>query len=135
MISDNVQVRLVGGKIVRSQQHQHEASVTSTSSPKYDCHSYDDGDLDNDTEQKQDKILTTMSRVVRKQSSEQTMVATTEERGKLVIINMVILTILTIKLVTMLTNHDKRFVGEHGRRRRPRPPLRLAWRSGGRRTT
>ena len=72
-----------------------------------------------------------MSRVVRKQSSEQTMVATTEERGKLVIINMVI---LTIELVTVLTNHDKRFVGEHGRRRRPRPPLRLAWRSGGRRT-
>ena len=132
MISDNIQVRLVGGKIVRSQQQQHEASVTSTSSPKYDCHSCDDGDLNNDTEQKQDKIMTTMSRVVRKQSSEQTMVATTEERGKLVIINMVI---LTIELVTVLTNHDKRFVGEHGRRRRPRPPLRLAWRSGGRRTT
>ena len=134
-------MRLVGGKIVRSQQQQHEASVTSTSSPKYDYHDFppsgDDGDLDNDTEQKQDKILslTTLSRVVRKQSSEQTMVATTEERGKLVIINMVILTILTIKLVTVLTNHDKRFVGEHGRRRRPRPPLRLAWRSGGRRTT
>ena len=133
MISDNIQVRLVGGKIVRSQQQQHEASVTSTSSPKYDFPpSGDDGDLDNDTEQKQDKILTSMSRVVRKQSSEQTMVATTEERGKLVIINMVI---LTIELVTVLTNHDKRFVGEHGRRRRPKPPLRLAWRSGGRRTT
>merc|ERR1719278_694144 len=49
--SEEGQVRLVGGKIVRSQQQQHEASVTSTSSPK----------------------------VVRKQSSEQTMVATTEE--------------------------------------------------------
>ena len=40
MISDNVQVRLVGGKIVRSQQQQHEASVTSTSSPKYDYHDF-----------------------------------------------------------------------------------------------
>ena len=52
-----MQVRLVGGKIVRSQQ-QHEASVTSTSSPKYDPLSIPpNGDFDNDAEQKRDKIL------------------------------------------------------------------------------
>ena len=86
-------MRLVGGKIVRSQQQQHEASVTSTSSPKYVDHDDffpsqggNDGDFENDNNQKHDSLTDIkMSRVVRKQSSEQTMVATTEERGKLVI--------------------------------------------------
>ena len=57
-------MRLVGGKIVRSQQQQHEASVTSTSSPKYVDHHDDlfpsqDGnyaDFENDNDQNHDSL-------------------------------------------------------------------------------
>ena len=65
-------MRLVGGKIVRSQQQQHEASVTSTSSPKYVDHHDDffssqggnDGDIENDNDKKHDKNVQGGSKAV-----------------------------------------------------------------------